>query len=78
MNAEMGAGDATNRRFAISHDVTFATGVKVTFRVKPLRKGNENAKMGSFTQVGMASAFHPDSDDEDEDFTNIKFERIEN
>jgi len=78
MNAEMGAGDATNRTFAISHDVTFATGVKVSFRVKPLRKGNENAKMGSFTQVGVASAFHPDSDDEGEDFVNTKFKQIEN
>jgi len=72
-NAEMAAGDVTNRKFAISTSKPFSNGAKVSFRVKPLMKGNENASMGVFTEVCKASAFVPDDEEEvDEEQANAE------
>jgi len=66
-NAEMGAGDVTNRKFGVSLAKPFSNGAKVAFRVKPLNKGNEKESMGTFHEVCQASAFVPDEDSDEEE-----------
>jgi len=71
-NAEMGAGDATNRVFATTTHKRTGKKFLMRFCVKPLQKGDENSKVRAFTQVCDASTFQPDEDEEDENAYNYK------